>query len=41
MKKIVVALDFSSGSIHALKYAINIANVTQSDILMIWVDKTA
>ncbi len=41
MKKIVVALDFSSGSIHALKYAISIANVTKSNILMIWVDKTA
>lgn len=41
MKKIVVALDFSSGSLHALKYAISIANVTKSDILMIWVDKTA
>lgn len=41
MKKIVVALDFSSGSLHALRYAISIANVTKSDILMIWVDKTA
>lgn len=41
MKKIVVALDFSSGSIHALKYAIQIANKAESDILMIWVDKTA
>jgi len=41
MKKIVVALDFSSGSIHALEYAIHIANLTRSNILMIWVDKTA
>lgn len=41
MKKIVVALDFSSGSIHALKYAISIANRSKSNILMIWVDKTA
>ena len=41
MKRIVVALDFSSGSIHALKYAIQIANKAGSDILMIWVDKTS
>lgn len=41
MKKIVVALDFSSGSIRALKYAINIANKINSDICMIWVDITS
>ncbi len=41
MKKIVVAVDFSSGSLHALKYAITIANRAKADILMIWVDKTA
>jgi nucleotide-binding universal stress UspA family protein len=41
MKKIVVAVDFSNGSIHALKYAINIANLVKCDILMVWVDKTA
>ncbi len=41
MKRIVVAVDFSSGSIHALKYAISIANKLKSNILMIWVDKTA
>jgi len=41
MKKIVVAVDFSSGSIHALEYAISIANMSKSGILMIWVDKTA
>lgn len=41
MKRIVVAVDFSSGSIHALKYAINIANLVKCDILMVWVDKTA
>ncbi len=41
MKKIVVAVDFSSGSIHALEYAISIANMSKSSILMIWVDKTA
>lgn len=41
MKKIVVAVDFSSGSIHALKYAIMIANRVKANILMIWVDNTA
>lgn len=41
MKKIIVAVDFSTGSIHALRYAIAIANKAQSDILMVWVDKTA
>jgi nucleotide-binding universal stress UspA family protein len=41
MKKIVVAVDFSSGSLHALDYAIGIANQSKSDIIMIWVDKTA
>jgi len=40
MKRIVVAVDFSSGSIHALEYAINIANKVKSEIMMIWVDKT-
>jgi nucleotide-binding universal stress UspA family protein len=41
MKNIVVAVDFSSGSLHALRYAISIANKVKSDILMIWVDKTS
>ncbi len=41
MKNIVVAVDFSSGSLHALQYAISIANKVKSNILMIWVDKTA
>jgi nucleotide-binding universal stress UspA family protein len=39
MKRIVVAVDFSSGSIHALEYAINIANKVNSEVMMIWVDK--
>lgn len=39
MKRIVVAVDFSSGSIHALEYAINIANKVHAEIMMIWVDK--
>lgn len=40
MKNIVVAVDFSGGSIHALKYAIKIANSIGANIFMIWVDKT-
>ncbi|MEI8202682.1 MAG: universal stress protein [Bacteroidota bacterium] len=38
MKEIIVAIDFSKGSIHALNYAISIANKTNASILMIWVD---
>ncbi len=41
MKNIVVAIDFSKGSIHALNYAIDIANRAQADIHMIWVDSTS
>ncbi|MBE0638355.1 MAG: universal stress protein [Bacteroidales bacterium] len=41
MKNIVVAVDFSGGSIHALEYAIKIANRAKSNIIMVWVDKTA
>ncbi len=41
MKNIVVAVDFSRGSLQALQYAISIANKMKSNILMIWVDKTA
>ena len=39
MKSIVVAIDFSNISIHALEYTIPLANKFKSDILMIWVDK--
>lgn len=39
MKKIIVAIDFSRNSFHALEYAINLANQIKSDIIMIWVDK--
>jgi nucleotide-binding universal stress UspA family protein len=39
MKEIIVAIDFSKGSINALKYAITIANKTDSDIMMVWVKK--
>jgi nucleotide-binding universal stress UspA family protein len=38
MKDIVVAIDFSKGSVHALEYAIELANLTQANITMVWVD---
>jgi len=38
MKQIIVAIDFSKCSIHALEYAIKIANKIKSNILMVWVD---
>lgn len=38
-KKILVAIDFSQGSIHAFRYAILIANKIDADITMMWVDK--
>lgn len=38
MKDILVAIDFSKCSIHALEYAINMANTTGSNVLMVWVD---
>ncbi|MBK7213969.1 MAG: universal stress protein [Bacteroidales bacterium] len=38
MKDILVAIDFSKGSAHALEYAIDLANVAQSNVIMIWVD---
>jgi nucleotide-binding universal stress UspA family protein len=39
MKNILVGIDFSKGSLHALEYAINLANITGSDVIMLWVDK--
>lgn len=39
MKNILVGIDFSKGSLHALEYAINLANITSSDVIMVWVDK--
>ncbi|MEI6764253.1 MAG: universal stress protein [Bacteroidota bacterium] len=40
MKQIIVAIDFSKGSLHALEYAISIANVMKdANIRMVWVDK--
>ncbi len=35
---ILVAIDFSKGSIHALEYAINYANIMKADIQMVWVN---
>ena len=39
MEPIIVAVDFSNTSIHAIDYAIPLANKMKSDILLIWVDK--
>ncbi len=36
---IVVAVDFSTTSIHAIEYAIPLANKLKSDIILVWVDK--
>ncbi len=40
MKHILVAIDFSRCSIHALEYAINMANRINANITMVWVDNT-
>ena len=39
MQPIVVAVDFSTSSIHAIEYAIPLANKLKSDIIIVWVDK--
>ncbi|MDP1622804.1 MAG: universal stress protein [Bacteroidales bacterium] len=39
MQPIIVAVDFSNTSIHAMEYAISLANKMKSDIQLIWVDK--
>ena len=39
MNPIVVAVDFSNTSIHAIEYAIPLANRFKSDLVMVWVDK--
>jgi nucleotide-binding universal stress UspA family protein len=41
MKDIVVAIDFSKGSIHALEYAIELANLTHANVNMVWVDNVS
>ena len=38
MKEIIVAIDFSKGSLHALDYAIAFANHVKSNVMMVWVD---
>ena len=38
MKEIIVAIDFSKGSLHALKYAIHFANTAKCNIMMVYVD---
>lgn len=40
MKKILCAVDFSTGSIHALDYAVKIACHLKAEIEMVWVDNT-
>lgn len=39
MHPIIVAIDFSNISIHAVEYAIPVANKLKSDIVLVWVDK--
>ena len=39
MQPIVVAVDFSNSSIHAIDYAIPLGNKFKSDIILVWVDK--
>lgn len=41
MHPVIVAIDFSNTSVHALEYAISIANKMRSDIHMVWVDKVS
>ncbi len=41
MKDIVVAIDFSKGSLHALEYAIELANLTHANVTMVWVDNVS
>ncbi len=38
MKDIIVAIDFSQGSLHALDYAIEFANYLKSNLMMVWVN---
>jgi len=41
MSKIVVAIDFSDCSINAFMHALSIAQVTKSDLILVWVQKAA
>ena len=38
MKEIIVAIDFSKGSLHALQYAIHFANTAKCNVMMVYVD---
>jgi len=38
MKLIIVCIDFSRASMHALEYAIFLANIVKANITMLWVD---
>lgn len=38
-RNIIVAIDFSKNSQHALEYAVIIANTVSADITLVWVDK--
>ena len=38
-RQIIVAIDFSKNSQHALDYAVIIANTVSADIMLVWVDK--
>lgn len=38
METIIVAIDFSKGSLHALDYAISFSNHVKSDLHLVWVD---
>lgn len=38
MKEIIVAIDFSACSLHALDYAVLLANKIEANIQMVWVD---
>lgn len=38
MKEIIVAIDFSKGSLHALQYAIHCANSAKCNVMMVYVD---
>lgn len=39
MNPIIVAVDFSNTSVHAIEYAISLANKFKADIQLVWVDK--
>lgn len=41
MQTIIVAVDFSNASIHAIEYSIPLANKLKSDIILVWVDKVS